>query len=260
MSSRLRVTPTADKEETSSISSTSDSPAFARRLGPEMLPLMLTAGQSSADQTPQLSGRAVAVGLAVGTVLCFTNMYFGLQTGWVTMGSIQSAVVGFAVFRFCWPRGGTPFGPHENVVVQSIAVATATMPLAGGFVGIVPALQMLSPPVRLSVAQQLAWCGGLTYFGIFFAVPLRRQTILVEQLRFPSGTATAKLIDTLHTRHEGGGRWRVLGWSRRSRRPRWPAASRCPTLSRPGKQVLRRLVLPLAARVLCARLRQPAPL
>merc|ERR1711965_485968 len=101
---------------------------------------MLTAGQSSADQTPQLSGRAVAVGLAVGTVLCFTNMYFGLQTGWVTMGSIQSAVVGFAVFRFCWPRGGTPFGPHENVVVQSIAVATATMPLAGGFVGIVPAL------------------------------------------------------------------------------------------------------------------------
>ena len=104
-------------------------------------------------------------------------------------------------------------------------------------------------------------CNHLLRFTFaFFAVPLRRQTILVEQLRFPSGTATAKLIDTLHARHEGGGRWRVLGWSRRSRRPRWPAASRCPTLSRPGKQVLRRLVLPLAARVLCARLRQPAPL
>ena len=33
-------------------------------------------------------------GLLVGTVLCFTNMYFGLQTGWVTMGSIQCALLG----------------------------------------------------------------------------------------------------------------------------------------------------------------------
>ena len=40
---------------------------------------------------------------------------------------------------------------------------------------------------------------ALTYFGIFFAVPLRRQTILVEKLTFPSGTATAKLIDLLHS-------------------------------------------------------------
>ena len=47
--------------------------------------------------------RAVAGGLAVGSVLCFTNMYFGLQTGWVTMGSIQAAVVGFAIFKLCIP-------------------------------------------------------------------------------------------------------------------------------------------------------------
>lgn len=38
---------------------------------------------------PVLTVRAVAAGLLVGAVLCFSNTYFGLQTGWVTMGSLQ---------------------------------------------------------------------------------------------------------------------------------------------------------------------------
>ena len=155
----------------------------------------------SASPTPQLTVRSVIVGLFVGTILCFTNMYFGLQTGWVTMGSLQCAMVGFAILKY---GGATHFNPLENVVVQTVGVATATMPLAGGFVGIIPALQLLDPPIRLTVGEQLAWCAALTYFGIFFAVPLRRQTILVEKLPFPSGTATAKLIEMLHSAGGGG--------------------------------------------------------
>ena len=147
---------------------------------------------------PQLTVRATLTGLAVGTLLCFTNMYFGLQTGWVTMGSIQCALLGYGILRPYRNDPRRPFGPLENVVVQTIGVATATLPLAGGFIGIIPALGMLDPPVVLSMGEQLAWGAALTYFGIFFAVPLRRQTILVEKLAFPSGTATAKLIDTLH--------------------------------------------------------------
>jgi len=27
--------------------------------------------------------RAIVAGLAIGSLLCFSNMYFGLQTGWV---------------------------------------------------------------------------------------------------------------------------------------------------------------------------------
>ena len=161
-----------------------------------------------------LTLRATLVGLLVGTLLCFTNMYFGLQTGWVTMGSIQCAVTGFLIFRLCLPASSKPFGPLENVVVQTVGVATATMPLAGGFVGIIPALEMLDPPVRLSGGQQLMWCAALTYFGVFCAVPLRRQTILVEQLRFPSGTATAKVIQVLHSQAgDVGGHWRSLSYS-----------------------------------------------
>lgn len=56
----------------------------------------------------------------------------GLQTGWITMGSLQSAILGFGIFkalkRFGLVKG---FSIAENVIVQTTSVATATMPLAG---------------------------------------------------------------------------------------------------------------------------------
>lgn len=38
---------------------------------------------SEDDNVSQL--RAAALGLLVGCLLCFTNLYFGLQTGWISM-------------------------------------------------------------------------------------------------------------------------------------------------------------------------------
>jgi hypothetical protein len=34
--------------------------------------------------------RSLLGGLLFGSLLCFSNMYFGLQTGWVTMGYARS--------------------------------------------------------------------------------------------------------------------------------------------------------------------------
>ncbi|KAI8321233.1 OPT superfamily oligopeptide transporter [Martensiomyces pterosporus] len=133
-------------------------------------------------------------------------MYFGLQTGWISMMSLQSSLVGFAVFKALERVLDIPFGPAENVVLQTTAVAAATMPLAGGYVGILPALKQLDPKeshgVRtvLNYGQLCAWGLALTFFGVFFAVPLRKQTIIREKLRFPSGTATAQMISVLHKR------------------------------------------------------------
>jgi len=151
---------------------------------------------------------SVVVGILVGGILCFSNTYFGLQSGWVTMGSLQSTLLGFGLFR-AMSCGGTTnlfskFGPLDNVLLQTTAVATATMPLAGGFVGILPALAKLDEkidkhgPITTNLWQNLLWAFALCYFGVFFAVPLRRQTILKEKLKFPSGTATAQMIRVLH--------------------------------------------------------------
>ncbi|KAJ1887032.1 OPT super, partial [Coemansia sp. IMI 209127] len=120
--------------------------------------------------------------------------------------SLQSSLVGFAVFKALEHVLDIPFGPAENVVLQSTAVATATMPLAGGFVGILPALKMLDDEEAagartvLNYGQLCAWGLALTFFGVFFAIPLRKQTIIREKLRFPSGTATAQMISVLHKR------------------------------------------------------------
>jgi uncharacterized oligopeptide transporter (OPT) family protein len=64
--------------------------------------------------------------------MCFSNMYFGLQTGWISMMSLQASLLGFAIFKPFQENLAIKFGPKENVYLQTVAVATATMPLAAG--------------------------------------------------------------------------------------------------------------------------------
>ena len=40
----------------------------------------------------------------------------------------------------------------------------------------------------------MLWSLGVAFLGVFFAVPLRRQFVEVDKLRFPTGTATAETI------------------------------------------------------------------
>ena len=81
--------------------------------------------------------------------------------------SIQSALIGFLISRLL----PTPLTPQEVIVVQTTAVATGTMPLAAGFVGILPALTLLeeerdgSPPIYLSLAGAIGWSCAVAFFG-----------------------------------------------------------------------------------------------
>ena len=218
---------------------------------------------ASPQAKEQITLRSVIVGLFVGTLMCLTNMYFGLQTGWVTMGSLQSAILGFGIFKLLQKVGlGHDFTIAENVIVQvrirrtltsllirhrlaahalcplqiaqcapilllhactpgcsalctqqmyadcvqTTSVATATMPLAAGFVGVIPAMAMLTPDENpphgsytFTPLQLMLWSLVLACFGVFAAVPLRTQVIEHEELRFPSGTATAEVIRALHS-------------------------------------------------------------
>ncbi|BGP41190.1 OPT super [Rhodotorula kratochvilovae] len=171
------------------------------------------AGAAALDQDDELiqeelTLRAVVVGLIIGVLLACTNSYFGLQTGWISMMSLQASLLGFAVFKVipqCGLFDSRPLSVHENIVLQTTAVATGTLPLAAGFVGIIPALAQLDPaldsgaePLLLSFRALLAWAFAVAFFGVFLAVPLRKQVIVREKLVFPSGTATAQVIGVLH--------------------------------------------------------------
>lgn len=147
------------------------------------------------------TARSVAAGLGVGFVICAANVYFGLQTGWVSIMSMPASLMGFGVFRLLRHHLQLPFIPVENVLLQSVACGMAIMPLGCGLVGVIPAMNYLTPdeqgPLSLTVAQLVVWSLGLFYFSVVFAVPLRRQVIR-EWLRFPSGFSTAVLISVFH--------------------------------------------------------------
>jgi OPT family oligopeptide transporter len=130
-------------------------------------------------------------------------MYFGLQTGWVSGMAMPSALIGFAYFKVVAKTLKLPFTPVENVLVQSVAGSVGTMPLGCGFVGVIPALNyLLKPeengPLDISLWKLIVWSVGICFFGVVFAVPLRKEMIIREKLKFPSGTATALLIKVLH--------------------------------------------------------------
>jgi OPT family oligopeptide transporter len=156
-----------------------------------------------ADQPQNFTFRGVVVGLLIGVVICFSNMYFGLQTGWVSGMAMPSALIGFAYFKVVARTLKLPFTPVENVLVQSVAGSVGTMPLGCGFVGVIPALNyLLKPeengPLDISLWRLIIWSVGICFFGVVFAVPLRREVIIREKLKFPSGTATALMIRVLH--------------------------------------------------------------
>lgn len=156
-----------------------------------------------ASEPQNFTLRGILVGLGVGLIVCFSNMYFGLQTGWISVMSMPSALIGFAFFQSLKKHLDIPFTPVENVLVQTVAGAMGTMPLGCGFVGVMPALNYLMAPeeggaVFLNMWQMTLWALGLCFFGVVFAVPLRRQVIIREKLKFPSGTATALMISVLH--------------------------------------------------------------
>ncbi|KAL8910160.1 MAG: hypothetical protein Q9171_004538 [Xanthocarpia ochracea] len=158
------------------------------------------------EQAQNFTLRGLSVGLAIGVIICFSNTYFGLQTGWISGMTMPASLIGFAFFKSISKHLDYPFTPVENVLVQTVAGAVGTMPLGCGFVGVIPALNyLLKPeengPMQLSATKLILWSLGICFFGVVCAIPLRKQLIIREQLKFPTGTATALIISVLH----GGG-------------------------------------------------------
>ncbi|TGO59280.1 hypothetical protein BCON_0046g00240 [Botryotinia convoluta] len=167
-----------------------------------------------AEEGQNFTVRGILVGLGVGLIICFSNMYFGLQTGWVSSMAMPASLIGFAFFKTLSKHLDLPFTPVENVLVQTVAGSMGTMPLGCGFVGVMPALNYMlkkeeQGPILLSTWKLILWSLGLCFFGVVFAVPLRRQVIIKEKLKFPSGTATALMIGVLHGKETTAGGPRI---------------------------------------------------
>lgn len=146
------------------------------------------------NQSSEFSARAVIVGCLIGGVVCCMNIYIGLKIGWSFGASIIAAILGFAVFQVIKPK--RPYTLLENNITQTAGSAASSMASAAGLLAPIPALYMMD--IELPIWGLFLWAISVAFLGVMFAVPLRRQYVVLENLRFPSGLATANTIKALY--------------------------------------------------------------
>jgi putative OPT family oligopeptide transporter len=149
----------------------------------------------AAARPREVTLRALVFGCVLGAIISAGNVYTGLKTAFIDGGSITVALLGFAffaTFKSLFPR---PYSSLENNIAQTTASSAGIMGYAIGFPGPIPALNLMGynyPGWALVV-----WGIGLGLLGIVVATMLRRKLIVNERLPFPTGAATAEVIETI---------------------------------------------------------------
>lgn len=151
-----------------------------------------------------LTGRAVVVGMLIGAVMCLSNIYVFFKTGWSLGVTLTACILAFAVFKILAAARltKTPLGVLENNALTTVASGAGYM-TGGGNMAAFGALLMVTT-VRPDTLSMIAWFGVIAALGVFAAIPIKRQLINREQLAFPTGTATAETIRSIHAGAEGG--------------------------------------------------------
>lgn len=150
------------------------------------------------DDARQLTLRAVLCGMLLGGILSLSNLYVALQTGWSFGVTITAGVLAFVLFSTLEKAKlvKTHFGMLENNAMQSVASAAGYM-TGGGTVAAIPALMMVTgKPIPAHV--MFLWITAIAMLGVFMAIPMKRQMINREGLKFPSGIAAAETLKALH--------------------------------------------------------------
>lgn len=152
----------------------------------------------------QLTWRAVLMGSVLGGVLSLTNIYIGLKAGWGFGVAITACILSYAIWTTLLRVGlvRSPMTVLENNCMQSTASAAGYS--TGGTLVSAFAAYILLHGQALPYGLTLAWVFFLAVLGVTMAIPMKRQMINVEQLRFPSGIAAAETLHALHAQGRKG--------------------------------------------------------
>jgi uncharacterized oligopeptide transporter (OPT) family protein len=159
------------------------------------------------DDMPQLTWRAVIMGSFLGAFLSLQNLYVGLMTGWGLGVAITSCILSFTIWkalRKLFPRlVKTDMSILENNAMQSTA-SSAGYSTGGTIVSAISAYLMLNGH-HIGYGLLSAWVFFLAVLGVTMAIPMKRQMINIERLKFPSGIAAAETLKSLHGVGKDGG-------------------------------------------------------
>jgi uncharacterized oligopeptide transporter (OPT) family protein len=156
------------------------------------------------DSMAQLTWRAVLMGSCLGGVLSLTNLYIGLKAGWGFGVAITASILSYAIWTSLLKVGlaRTPMTILENNCMQSTA-SSAGYSTGGTLVSAFAAYIIINHQ-SMSVPLMLVWVFFVAVLGVTMAIPMKRQMINIEQLRFPSGIAAAGTLRALHAKSSQG--------------------------------------------------------
>ncbi|OQR91549.1 metal-nicotianamine transporter YSL6-like isoform 1 [Thraustotheca clavata] len=173
---------------------------------------------TSGLEHPQVTLKSLVVGGIVGAFVSVLAMYYSLKIGVTPSLNVLAGVGGFMIISGLTKVGivRSHFTVQENVVIQTCAVACMSLASQAGFgsgiLGLTEAVylqvgndtkgNLATDVINFNWVRSFAWCASIALFGFFISFPLRRRFIIDMRLLFPSGTATAHMIKTLHTSAE----------------------------------------------------------
>jgi uncharacterized oligopeptide transporter (OPT) family protein len=132
---------------------------------------------------------AVVFAVILGALMNMAITYAGLKIGFTIVGGAIAAVVGFGVLRGLLGKGSI----LEVNIGQTIA--TAVNCPNGGIIFTVPVLFLLGISLDAAHFWLITLAGVVgSILGVAFIIPLRKQMLDIDRLRFPSGTAVAAIL------------------------------------------------------------------
>lgn len=148
----------------------------------------------AADSTmPELTVKAVVLGVLMAAVLGAANAYLGVKAGQTVSATFPAAVLAIAAFRLPFLRGSVL---EQNIARTSASVGEA---LVAGAIFTIPAFVMVSVGGERLWTKFNYWetsfillIGGL--LGIFFIILLRRTLTVDSGLPFPESRACAEIV------------------------------------------------------------------
>ncbi|HRJ50453.1 MAG TPA: OPT/YSL family transporter, partial [Phycisphaerales bacterium] len=147
--------------------------------------------ETSSGAYREVTVASIVFGVVVGGVMNAAITYAGLKIGFTIVGSAIAAVLGFGVLRGILRRGSI----LETNIGQTIASAVNTT--NAGVIFTVPVLLLLG--YSLDFGEKDFWlitlaCVAGALLGCVFIVPLRKQMLDIDRLRFPSATAVGAIL------------------------------------------------------------------
>jgi len=152
------------------------------------------------DSMPQLTIRSVVMGSILGAIMSLSNLYVGLKTGWGLGVAITACILSYAIWTTLHKVGlvKDEMSILENNAMQSTA-SSAGYSTGGTMVSAIAAYLMVTGH-HMPFWTLAAWTFFLAMLGVMMAIPMKRQMINREQLRFPSGVAAAATLRSLHAK------------------------------------------------------------